>query len=750
MFFSNLKQPKLILSFFVVATGSVLLLTLYAKGSIKLSQNPGARDIAEAVVNSKTDLCPNSTGTTTNCTVDNSMLEGQVLGATTYGSMELVTVHYAGNLLIPSLKVNSVTYCGEAMTNITQGKTLIGTPQSGDSMRTEMWYKSLPKSGVCPVVVTFSADPGQRVVSTRLFYNINSITPIAGATYATSISNDPATYNLTSNFNINMSMSGPKDSLLICGYSIFSNISNSIGNNVTIRPGYLSLWKFEDLKIGSSTALVWAGLGSYTQRDIDNRFDSVVWKTTKGPKWSAICTNFNVKPFGTLNPTAAPNPVTVDLKVSGTNGPVTIPYNSSVSLSWTSTLATSCTASGAWSGTKLTSGSQVIAGVIASGTYALTCNGVTDSVSVVVTPPTVDLKIGTSDGPVSVPFNGSFTLAWTTKLATSCTSSGAWTGTRALNGTLLITAVTTNRTYSLTCNGVTDSITVAVIPPTVDLKIGTSDGPVTIPYNGSFTLAWTTKGTSCTASGSWTGAMPVNGSLIVSAVTTNRTYTLTCNGGTDSISVVVTSLPLGPTKPVVDIKIVRQDSKTYALTDLMYVGVLSGQAPRLSPITLSWTTSGATSCVGLGGWSGDKALNGTFVVPTIPTASTYYALQCKNAAGNTWYDQVQVSFQITNGFVVTRTGKLFVNGFDDTITPAGSGIVGAGTQQKLYIPSGSSPVLTWSLFNETCTPSWGGTLPATSTITLPAITASKTYSLSCVLNAGGAVNTYSAGANIRL
>jgi hypothetical protein len=185
MLFFNLKRTKLILSVFAVAvvTGSVFF---------KISMNRGMTDIAQVIVSSKTDMCPNSSGTTTNCTVDNSMLEGQVLGATTYGSMELVTIHYAGNLQNPGLKVNSVTYCGEAMTNITQGKTMIGTPQSGDSMRTEMWYKSLPKSGVCPVVVTFSGDPGQRVVSTTLFYNINSITPIAGSTYATSIRNDPA------------------------------------------------------------------------------------------------------------------------------------------------------------------------------------------------------------------------------------------------------------------------------------------------------------------------------------------------------------------------------------------------------------------------------------------------------------------------------------------------------------------------------------------------------------------------------
>jgi len=77
---------------------------------------------------------------------------------------------------------------------------------------------------------------------------------------------------------------------------------------------------------------------------------------------------------------------TVDLKVNGYDGSVTIPYNSSAILSWTSNNANYCVASGAWSGAKETSGSEST-GKLTSGprTYTLTCYGLGGSASDSVT-----------------------------------------------------------------------------------------------------------------------------------------------------------------------------------------------------------------------------------------------------------------------------------------------------------------------------------------------------------------------------
>lgn len=72
------------------------------------------------------------------------------------------------------------------------------------------------------------------------------------------------------------------------------------------------------------------------------------------------------------NPTAAP---TVDLKGDNRDGPVTVDYGTEMTLSWSVTDATSCVASGDWSGDKPTSGSQLTGELTSSKTYTLTCTG---------------------------------------------------------------------------------------------------------------------------------------------------------------------------------------------------------------------------------------------------------------------------------------------------------------------------------------------------------------------------------------
>ncbi len=53
----------------------------------------------------------------------------------------------------------------------------------------------------------------------------------------------------------------------------------------------------------------------------------------------------------------------------------TVAYQGSITLTWSSTDATSCTASGAWFGAKATSGNQTLTNLTAGGTYTLSCIG---------------------------------------------------------------------------------------------------------------------------------------------------------------------------------------------------------------------------------------------------------------------------------------------------------------------------------------------------------------------------------------
>ncbi len=94
-------------------------------------------------------------------------------------------------------------------------------------------------------------------------------------------------------------------------------------------------------------------------------------------------------------------PVSVDIKANNSDGPVTLYYKDYVTLSWTSQNAASCLASGDWSGSKSTSGSQTIQlNSVKTYTFTLTCTDTNggqssdDSVQVIVKPkpPTVITK----------------------------------------------------------------------------------------------------------------------------------------------------------------------------------------------------------------------------------------------------------------------------------------------------------------------------------------------------------------------
>jgi hypothetical protein len=55
--------------------------------------------------------------------------------------------------------------------------------------------------------------------------------------------------------------------------------------------------------------------------------------------------------------------------------PTSVVRGASVQLSWSSTNATSCTASGGWTGAKTASGTETISGVLSNSTFSLVCSG---------------------------------------------------------------------------------------------------------------------------------------------------------------------------------------------------------------------------------------------------------------------------------------------------------------------------------------------------------------------------------------
>src|SRR3989338_2229879 len=111
---------------------------------------------------------------------------------------------------------------------------------------------------------------------------------------------------------------------------------------------------------------------------------------------------------------AAPPAPTADIRINNSNGPVYINYNTSATLSWSSSNATSCTAQGdpsSWQGGIATSGSQT-GNFTASATYRIACTGpggtATDSVVLNINPQPACSSAG-PDG-VSVAYNASHTV----------------------------------------------------------------------------------------------------------------------------------------------------------------------------------------------------------------------------------------------------------------------------------------------------------------------------------------------------
>jgi hypothetical protein len=156
---------------------------------------------------------------------------------------------------------------------------------------------------------------------------------------------------------------------------------------------------------------------------------------------------------------ALPPPTGVELAATSASAFV----NQGVSLTWSATGASSCSASGGsgadgWGGAVAASGSQIIAEQNAgSYQYTIACSG-TGTASAMTTvkfdpPPTLTLSSSAS----SVTSGGSFTLSWSSSEMSSCTAGGGaagdgWTGSEALSGSATVAESSPGTyTYALTC-----------------------------------------------------------------------------------------------------------------------------------------------------------------------------------------------------------------------------------------------------------------------------------------------------------
>jgi len=272
--------------------------------------------------------------------------------------------------------------------------------------------------------------------------------------------------------------------------------------------------------------------------------------------------------------------------------------NTGATLTWSSTNATSCIASGGWSGALSTSGTQSTGALTTSTTYSLTCTGPGGSSSpasiTVNVVPAVTLTASTT----AVAGGGAAVLTWGSSNATSCAAAGGWSGTLPTSGTQSTGAVATGTTYSLTCTGPGGTSSAASVAVYVVPAVTLTASPKAVVAGSTSVLSWSSSNaTLCTASGGWIGTKAISGTETTATLTTNTTYSLSCTG------------PGGPSNPA-------------------KVTVLSGTAsvtPTIAPMTLAQTQQFTASFPGGGAatWTIDGVPGGNSSVGAIGSSGLY-------------------------------------------------------------------------------------------------------------------------------
>jgi hypothetical protein len=275
----------------------------------------------------------------------------------------------------------------------------------------------------------------------------------------------------------------------------------------------------------------------------------------------------------TITIAAAP-PVTADLTINGSNGPLNVAKNTTVNLNWTSANAGSCSKWGGTWGSGQTvgtsgSGSTVVANTT---TYMVNCNGATDSVTVNVVnqgpnPPTISYVSGTREAsqPLTFSIRGSdpdgdnvfYEIDWDNNGSVDATtmtvpSNTAQNGTHSWStvGTVTFRARTVDVTGARSAWTSHSETLAAPPPPTVNLYVSVNGGgwstgnPGPVDTNDTIRLSWNSTGaSSCTGTNFNTGGATANSGLVVTtpAPGGSTSFTLSCTGagGTDTKSITV-------------------------------------------------------------------------------------------------------------------------------------------------------------------------------------------------------------------
>jgi hypothetical protein len=159
-----------------------------------------------------------------------------------------------------------------------------------------------------------------------------------------------------------------------------------------------------------------------------------------------------------MNPAKSGQSPTASLSAA----PTTLPSGGTSTLTWSSTNATSCTASGGWSGTKATSGTESTGALTSSTSYSLTCMGTGGTSSV------ASVSVTISNGAVTLtPKTAALASAQTLQFTASVPGGGAasWTVDGIAGGNSTVGTITPTGLYTAGTGAGTHTIVVSAGSP---------------------------------------------------------------------------------------------------------------------------------------------------------------------------------------------------------------------------------------------------------------------------------------------
>jgi hypothetical protein len=332
------------------------------------------------------------------------------------------------------------------------------------------------------------------------FFGTSAATPHAAGIAALMLQANPAAtpieiYQSLRNSALPMSTSSPNfssgygfiqaDTALVIPTLTLSVPSIALGSTATLTWTTVDASSCTASASGSGTSTNWSGAQATSGSLV------LAAPTAAGTQtYTLTCTNS----VGTSASSSAVLPVysgTPPATPTLTLGSASVAVGSSTTIAWSSAGATSCTASGAWTGPLAASGSETVTpSYVGAQTYTLTCSnpgGPTAAVSAIldataqtVKPAAPTLTLGSP----SIPADTTTTISWSSSNATSCTASGSanavasgWTGVLGPSGQNSVTPITLGTfTYTLYCTNAAGNSPTTTVNLTVTASKNTGGG----------------------------------------------------------------------------------------------------------------------------------------------------------------------------------------------------------------------------------------------------------------------------------